>query len=332
MTSTDPALHDQPAPRVFGPLGKVLGRAERLLRVQLFRDPLDGVQGARTGKMTTGPWVLDPDGRPTGAAASVIMDNTLATSLHAAEPALQWLVTTELQLNILRALPQDGSELESWTRTRAVDLDGGVATGTLVGPDGTEYVHAVGWFQAVEGSPASALADFAAAAELPLGPETEAPLGTPLGLDTDSLSPAGPDRPAVEEQFRPGLRFAEDPALRNPHGSVHGGALTAMAALAAQQAMPDRTDFDLQSLRVVFLRPAGGQITARTRVRHAGRSLRVVEVELIGAAGKPFVHTESVFRAAPDPRPRGPTASARGRRRESVATAGAGERCRLSGG
>ena len=49
---------------------------------------------------------------------------------------------------------------------------------------------------------------------------------------------------------------------------------------------------------MVFLRPAGGPITARTRVRHAGRSLRVVEVELVGDAGKPFIHTESVFRTA----------------------------------
>ncbi|WP_277245084.1 PaaI family thioesterase [Micrococcus terreus] len=298
MTSADPALHDQPTPGVFGPLGKVLGRAERLLRVQLFRDPLDGVQGARTGKMTTGPWVLDPDGRPTGAAASVIMDNTLATSLHAAEPALRWLVTTELQLNILRPLPQDGTELEAWTRTRVADHGGGLATGTLVGTDGTEYVQASGWFQSVGESPAQALRDFEQAAQLPLGPETESPLGMLLGLDPDSLTPPGADRPAVTDQFQDGLRFQELPQLRNPHGAVHGGAMTAMAALAAQQAMPDRRDFDLQSLRVVFLRPAGGPITARTRVRHAGRSLRVVEVELVGAAGKPFIHTESVFRTA----------------------------------
>lgn len=298
MTSTDPALHDQPAPKVFGPLGNVLGRAERLLRVQLFRDPLDGVQGARTGKMTTGPWVLDPDGRPTGAAASVIMDNTLATSLHAAEPALQWLVTTELQLNILRALPQDGSELESWTRTRVADQGGGLATGTLMGADGTEYVQASGWFQSVGESPAQALQDFERAAALALGPETEAPLGTLLGLDPDYQSAPGADRPAVTDQFQDGLRFHQLPQLRNPHGAVHGGALTAMASLAAQQAMPDRLGFDLQSLRAVFLRPASGPITAHTRVRHAGRSLRVVEVELVGAAGKPFIHTESVFRSA----------------------------------
>lgn len=228
MTSTDPALRDQPAPGVSGPLGNVLGRAERLLRVQLFRDPLDGVQGARTGKMTTGPWVLDPDGRPTGAAASVIMDNTLATSLHAAEPALQWLVTTELQLNILRALPQDGSELESWTRTRVADKGGGLATGTLMGADGTEYVQASGWFQSVGESPAQALRDFEQAAQLPLGPETESPLGMLLGLDPDSLTPPGADRPAVTDQFQDGLRPDHRPHPRPARGPVaaRGGGRT----------------------------------------------------------------------------------------------------------
>ena len=34
------------------------------------------------------------------------------------------------------------------------------------------------------------------------------------------------------------------------------------------------------------------QRSANPGLRVAGRSLRVVEVELVGAAGKPFIHTE----------------------------------------
>ncbi|MDI3329354.1 MAG: thioesterase family protein [Micrococcus sp.] len=279
----------------------VLGRMEQLMRVRLLRDPHAGRQCARTGTMTTGPWVLDPDGRPFSAAAAVIMDNTLATSLHASEPHLQWIVTTELTLNVLRPLPADGTVLESRTRTRAADGTGGMASGTLVGTDGTEYLQATGWFQGVEGNDPAAVAHFTAMAGLPLGPDTEVPLGRLLGAQpTTPAPPAG--RPEVTDDFGAGWGFDRKDELRNPHGAVHGGALSMMAALAAQQAMPDRSGFELQSLRVLFLRPAGGEIASRVRVRHAGRSLRIVQVELFGAANgpgaKPFVQAEAVFRPA----------------------------------
>lgn len=302
MTTADTAPSGQTDPTASAgspaPATKILGRPERLLRTQLFRDHTDGALGFRTGQMTTGPWVLDLDGRPTGAAAAILLDNTLATSLRAAEPEVHWMVTTELELHLLRSLPDDGTVLDAWTRSRVADVGGGLSTGTLVGPDGTEYVHASGWFQSVPASPAAAVRDFQKASELPLGPETEAPLGALMSLEEDSVAAASGDRPAVDDTFRDGLRFTDSPELRNPHGAVHGGVQAIMASLAAQNAMPDRTSYDLQSLRVTYLRPASGALTARTRVRHAGRSLRVVEVDLVGEAGKPFIHTESVFRTA----------------------------------
>ncbi|QCU78986.1 hypothetical protein E7744_13225 [Citricoccus sp. SGAir0253] len=287
--------------RQGGRRGLVLGRTEQLMRVHLLRDPQHGAAGARTGTMGTGPWVLDPDGRPFGAAAAVIMDNTLATSLHAAGPELDWIVTTELLLNVLRPLPADGTVLESWTRARVADATGGMASGTLVGPDGTEYLQATGWFQGVERHDPAAVEHFTAMARLPLGPDTEVPLDRILGArPTTPAPPAG--RPAVTEAFGAGWGFERKDELRNPHGAVHGGALSIMAAMAAQQAMPDHAGFDLQSLRVMFLRPAGGAIASRVRVRHAGRSLRVVQVELAGAehgpGAKPFVQAEAVFRPA----------------------------------
>lgn len=279
----------------------VLGRMEQLMRVRLHRDSEQGAHGARTGTMTTGPWVLDPDGRAFGAAAAVIMDNTLATSLHAAEPCLEWMVTTELALNVLRPLPADGTVLESWTRSRIADESGGMASGTLLGADGTEYVQATGWFQGVDGNDPEAVEHFTAMAALPLGPDTEVPLGQVLGSQPTTPAPPG-GRPQATDDFRDGGGFERKDELRNPHGAVHGGALSMMAALAAQQAMPDRIGFDLQSLRVMFLRPAGGAIGSRVRVRHAGRSLRVVQVELFGAGGgpaaKPYVQAEAVFRPA----------------------------------
>jgi acyl-coenzyme A thioesterase PaaI-like protein len=75
-----------------------------------------------------------------------------------------------------------------------------------------------------------------------------------------------------------------------------------MASMAAQQAMPDRTAYDLQSLRVAYLRPASGAIASQTHVRCAGSTLRVVEVELFsdepGSTGKAFVQATAMFRTA----------------------------------
>ena len=306
-----------PGPSGGSRRGLGLGRTERLMRVRLLPgthgtpDPTGmpttapGAAGAardaravRTGTMGTGPWVLDPDGRPFGAAGAVVMDNTLAMALHAAEPRLQWIVTTELSLEVLRPLPADGTVLESWTRPRVADGLGGMATGTLRGADGTEYLRASGWFQGVERHDPAAVERFTARAALPLGPDTEVPLHRILGASGTTPAPP-PGRPEVTDGFGAGWGFDRTDELHNPHGAVHGGAMAMMAALAAQRSMGDRAGFDLQSLRTMFLRPATGAITSRVRLRHAGRSLRIVQVELAGAPGaKPFVQAEAVFRPA----------------------------------
>lgn len=78
------------------------------------------------------------------------------------------------------------------------------------------------------------------------------------------------------------------------------------AVLAAQAALPDRQEYDVQAVQVVFARPGLGEQVALTRVRHAGRSLRIVEVELVGVdpgtgaplAGRPSIQAQVSFRAA----------------------------------
>lgn len=260
-----------------------------------------GSAPGRAGSLTTGPWSRDTDGRPTALSAAVLLDNTLAKSVHAAAPELGSIVTTELQLNFTGSYPADGTALEAWTRSPAVDSLGGVARGTLLGPDGTEYAHATGWFHAVEKNSQEALDHYQREAVRPLGPETEAPLPALLGLQGGRPGREG-ERPAASQDFQPGVAFAADDSLRNPHGATHGGALSIMAGLAAQQAMPDRTGYELQSLQVRFLRPASGAIATRTRVRHAGRALRIVEVELssgVADPAKPFVQATAAFRARP---------------------------------
>ena len=111
-------------------------------------------------------------------------------------------------------------------------------------------------------------------------------------------------RPAVAAAATAGVRFAPKPELANPSGAVHGGAMTLRAVTAAQAAMPDRERYDVQAVRVVFVRPGHGEMVALTRVRHAGRSLRLVDVDLVpvGADGvpvadKPMVQVQVTFRA-----------------------------------
>lgn len=284
----------------------LLGRTEQLMRVQLFEAQQQGAR-ERTGIQRTGPWSRDTEGRPSGLSAAVVLDNTLARAIRAAAPGRDWIVTTELQLNFSLPFPAEETILDSWASAAAVDSLGGMAQATLEDAEGTAYVHATGWFQGVGPSTSATADQYRRLASLPLGPETEVPLASLMGMHGGTVPDEDADeRPSVTDHFQNGPQFAENDELMNPQGAVHGGALTIMSGLAAQQAMPDRTEFDLQSLRVLFLRPAGGPIAARTRVRHAGRSLRIVDVELVaGGAGvghlaqtKPFVQAAAVFRAA----------------------------------
>jgi acyl-coenzyme A thioesterase PaaI-like protein len=87
----------------------------------------------------------------------------------------------------------------------------------------------------------------------------------------------------------------------NRNGTVHGGAITMMAGLAAQAAIPLPQNFDLQSLRMVFLRPSTGPIATRARIRHTGRSLYIVDVELFSSRttpGNPATHAPDNFPGA----------------------------------
>jgi acyl-coenzyme A thioesterase PaaI-like protein len=275
-----------PTPAAFHGSGvPTSGRVERLMRTRL-RGAADGTVPECTGTMITGVWCLDREGRPTALTAASLLDQTLATSLRAAAPELTWMVTTELQLNFLVPPPIDGIVLEAWTRSGFVDQRGGVSFGTLRGPDGTEHVHAVGWFQAVGPSPAGALDHFHSMGALALGPESNVSLDRLLGMRSQAWS-AADEKPANDEGFLRGPDFPVIHEFMNRNGTVHGGAITMMAGLAAKAAIPAPENFDLQSLRMVFLRPSTGPIATRARIRHAGRSLYIVDLELFSSPTTP---------------------------------------------
>lgn len=300
-----------------GPRAHASGRTEQLFGIRRHAAMPERDGALNPAAFEAGPWCLDLDGRPTGAAATVIMDNATAVAVHHAAPGVETVVTTELQINVLAPLPAfdaaaitegraEGPLLECWTRPLSWDAGGGVGRAWLEDAEGRRIVEATGWFQAVPTGAPEHRAAFTAAADLPRGPETRVPMPGLLAARPETLPPADRAvRPAVTAAVAPGARFAPKPELANPSGAVHGGAMTLRAVVAAQAAMPDRELYDVQAVRVVFTRPGHGEMVALTRVRHAGRSLRLVDVDLVpvgedGApvAEKPMVQVQVTFRAA----------------------------------
>lgn len=298
-----------------GPRRLLLGRPEQL--AGLRRRETVEIQGdtLHPGDWEVGPWVRDLDGRPTGAAACVAADNLTAVALHwAAAEAYDAMVTTQLQVNVLRPLPVfDPADPDDRPRLRmlgtplSTDALGGCARGVIVDDDGTAYVEATGWFQATPGPMSLALEAFREHAALPVAEADRADLPAVTAVVADSVpAPRPGERPAVSQEMTAGLRFRAEPLLDNPGGMTHGGIQCLRAVLAAQAALPDRLEYDVQAVQVVFARPGLGEQVALTRVRHAGRSLRIVEVELVGVdpetgapqAGRPSILAQVSFRAA----------------------------------
>ncbi|SJN31496.1 hypothetical protein; putative signal peptide; putative Phenylacetic acid degradation-related domain [Micrococcus lylae] len=300
-----------------GPRAHPQGRTEQLFGVRRHEQVRQEGAHWNPGYMLAGPSSIGLDGRPTAAAATVLMDNATAVAVHhAAAGAMQAIVTTELTLNVLKPMPAfdasadadpaDQPRMECWYTPLTVDEAGGAARAWLVDADGDRVAEATGWFQAVPAAPAASMEAFVRHGGLPLGPQTRVPMADLLGLEPDSVTVQDDtSRPAQSGEFVPGARFRENRELDNPQGAVHGGAMMLRAILAAQGAMPDRARYDVQAARTVYTRPGRGDMVAMTRVRHAGRSLRFVDVELVplGEDGspvvdKPMVQVQVTFRAA----------------------------------
>ncbi|XNZ00319.1 PaaI family thioesterase [Micrococcus luteus] len=300
-----------------GPRAHPQGRTEQLFGVRRHGQVRQEGAHWNPGYLLAGPSSIGLDGRPTAAAATVLMDNATAVAVHhAAAGAMEAIVTTELTLNVLKPMPafnpspdaepEDQPRMECWYTPLTVDAGGGAARAWLVDAEGDRVVEATGWFQAVPAAPPVSLDAFVRHGGLPLGPETRVPMAELVGLDPDSVT-AQDDavRPAQSDAFAPGARFRQNSELDNPQGAVHGGAMMLRAILAAQGAMPDRALYDVQAVRTVYTRPGHGDMVAMTRVRHAGRSLRFVDVELVPlaengtpVADKPMVQVQVTFRAA----------------------------------
>ena len=105
-----------------------------------------------------------------------------------------------------------------------------------------------------------------------------------LGLSFDYLPAEAPD--AGKEVCR--IRFEVTDMLRNPQGSLHGGAMASvmdisMGHLVNKVAGPGATI----EMKIQFMKPVtGGTVTCEGRFLRRGRSLAFMESRLFGPDGK----------------------------------------------
>jgi uncharacterized protein (TIGR00369 family) len=101
--------------------------------------------------------------------------------------------------------------------------------------------------------------------------------------------------------FKPGEAFVDleaDPSHANPMGTVQGGILAAIADAAMGWAymttLGEGESYTTLEIKVNFLRPVRtGRLEARARVRNAGRTIGLVECDVLDDGGKAAAHAVS---------------------------------------
>ena len=89
-----------------------------------------------------------------------------------------------------------------------------------------------------------------------------------------------------------------DPSHANPMGTVQGGILAAIADAAMGWAymttLGEGESYTTLEIKVNFLRPVrAGRLEARARVRNAGRTIGLVECDVLAEDGKTAAHAVS---------------------------------------
>jgi uncharacterized protein (TIGR00369 family) len=215
--------------------------------------------------MPTGPWLRGPDGRLSAAGLGVLLDDVLGQAVLVRRLPGLWSVTTELNIDVAMALPADGQLVEATASPVLIDDAGGVARGEVCDGAGHCLALATTWARFVPGVPAEVLDP----PELP-------------GIIDRGQCLA--DLLHVRIGETGGLRLPARADLGNPQGVVHGGVLLSLAVMSAEQIFLGR-GLDVASVRVVYVRPAAGDLSFEPVIAHRGRSLGVVRVDVTNAAG-----------------------------------------------
>lgn len=112
-----------------------------------------------------------------------------------------------------------------------------------------------------------------------------------LGLE---MLKAEPEEVVVRMPFREELLAGDDAEGHY----VHGGAIASLVDTAGDFAVIAAVGHDVPTidLRVDYLRPATGALTATARTRKAGRSFAVADVEVTDDAGRTVAIGRGVFK------------------------------------
>jgi len=270
------------------PLLAVDNGPERTFRVGQARLAEDGEPGDVTATMVTGPWLTVPAGTIPGGALGVLVDNALAYALLQDRGPEQWSVSAEISVDLCGPVPADGSLLTVRARSVHFDAKGGLASGTVTGPDGTVIAQCSQHTRWVPAPPF--------AADLDAWADAHDADPVPVDVIAASGGPASlPELLGTRIRAADGCAVLELPVtgeLANPLGNLHGGVTFCavdMAAHAALQSVGGPTS--TASVHVAYPRPVPPGTTARfeAQVIHSGRSLGLVRVTALNEAGKPCV-------------------------------------------
>jgi acyl-coenzyme A thioesterase PaaI-like protein len=254
------------------------GRPEHLFDV----GPVLAESGQARASMPTGPWLRGPNGRPSPAGLGVLLDDVLGQAVLIQRSAGLWSVTTELNIDVVAPLPADGQVVDATASPVLIDDGGGLARGEVRDAAGRCLAVGTTWARFVPGVPD----------EIFDPPEHPDDTARGEGLN-DLLQVCIPDTGLLDLPSRVDLA--------NPRGVVHGGVLLCLAVMSADRALHD-SQLEVASVRVVYPRPALGELTFEPVIVHRGRSLGVVRVDVKNVAGALCTSATVTARSAAGPR------------------------------
>jgi uncharacterized protein (TIGR00369 family) len=238
------------------------GMPEVLFRVH----DVTGVSSSTTGSMSTGTWMLGPDGETSVGALGVLMDVVLGCALIANRPPGHWGVTTSISAEFCASIPADGTLLGQGQTVHLTET-GGVAQGLIKTTSGTTVAVATQHIRFVPGGPV----------EYRPSIDVLAANGHRTILDLlDATHHSHDDR--FELHLRAG------PNVANPMGNLHGGIVLCLAEIAASMAVQsEQHPLEAASMHVAYVRPgpATGTVRFRTQVAFRGRTSAVVRIDCL---------------------------------------------------
>ncbi|MCW2778351.1 MAG: hypothetical protein JWN17_2076 [Frankiales bacterium] len=248
------------------------GGPERLMRV----DGLAWRDRDVLARMTTGPWLRSPAGRPGLGALGVLVDNVLGRAIMGQGQDAPWSVSLEIGIDLVGRLPLDGSVLSAVGVAQERDARGGLATAEVRDASGAVVALA-----------------------RQRGFSVPRPTEPPGGLETGPAVDVSSDDllALLGGRLQRGtagavLVMEADPRVTNPLGNLHGGiSLCAVEQVAAACLDGPPSPLHPVSVQVTYVRPvpSGAQVAFTAQALHRGRSVGLVHVVGAVAGGPPCV-------------------------------------------